>query len=56
MVRDLLTKEDYMIRINLKDAYLVIPDSSAMPPFSMFLLGDQDYKFVCLSFGLAWWW
>jgi len=44
VVRDLLTKEDYMTRIDLKDAYLVIP---AVPPSATFPLGEPGLR-VCL--------
>ena len=53
VVRDLLTKEDYMTRIDLKDAYLVIPIHQQYHHLLRFRWEDQDYKFICLPFGQA---
>jgi len=42
VVRDLLIKEDYMTRIDLKDAYLVIPISQQYHHLLRFCWEDQD--------------
>jgi len=53
VVRDLLAKGDYLMRINLKDAYLVIPIHQQFHKFLCFRWEGQDFEFVCLPFGLA---
>ena len=53
VVRDLLAKGDYLTRINLKDAYLVIPIHQQFHKFLRFRWEGQDFEFVCIPFGLA---
>ena len=50
MLRDLLRKGDYLIKIDLKDAF---PLSQEHQKFIRFLWEETLYEFTCLPFGLA---
>ena len=51
MVRDLLRKGDFMVKIDLKDAYFTVP--LAHQKFVRFSWEGTLYEFACLPFGLS---
>ena len=53
MLRDLLRKGDFMVKIDLKDAYFTMPVWRNHQKFLRFVWKETMYKFVCLPFGLA---
>ena len=53
VVRDLLQKNDWMTRIDLKDAYFSIPIHSEYQKFLRFRWEKKSFQFTCLPFGLA---
>ena len=52
-VKDLLRRGDYMVRIDLKDAYFAIPICTQHRKYLRFCWRGQTYEFTCLPFGLA---
>ena len=53
MLRDLLRKEDYLVKIDLKDAYFIrtgLEKSSKIPSF---VWKETMYEFACLLFRLS---
>lgn len=53
VVRDLLLKNDWMTRIDLKDAYFTIPINPIHWKYLRFKWLARTYQFTCLPFGLA---
>ena len=53
MVRDLLRKGDFMIKIDLKDAYFTVPLCQEHQTFVRFNWEGTLYEFACLPFGLS---
>ena len=53
LLRDLLQPNDWMGKIDLKDAYFVIPIWENHQKFLRFLWKDSVMEFACLPFGLA---
>ena len=53
LLRDLLQPNDWMGKIDLKDAYFVIPIWENHQKFLRFLWKDSLMEFACLPFGLA---
>ena len=53
MVRDLLRKRDFMIKIDLKDAYFTVPLCEEHQKFVRFNWEGTLYEFACLPFGLS---
>lgn len=53
MLKDLLKKGDYMVKIDLKDAYLTVPIWQNHQKYLRFLWRDSLLEFACLPFGLA---
>jgi len=53
MLKDLITKGDYMIKIDLKNAYLTVPVGESHQKFLRFRWRDTLLEFSCLPFGLA---
>jgi hypothetical protein len=53
IVRDLLQKNDWMTRIDLKDAYFSIPINPQYQNFLRFKWQTRAYQFTYLPFGLA---
>jgi len=47
----LLSQNDYMASIDLKDAYFLIPVHSEFRKFLRFRFNDKLYQFTCLPFG-----
>lgn len=52
-VRGLLRKNDWMVKVDLKDAYLTVPIHPSHHKFLRFLWRDRIFEFNCLTFGLA---
>ena len=53
VVKDLLQKNDWMMRIDLKDAYFLIPIDPLHQKFLGFKWQGKSFQFTCLPFGLA---
>ncbi|XP_078539321.1 uncharacterized protein LOC144824100 [Lissotriton helveticus] len=53
LLRDLLQEGDWMVRLDLKDAYLTIPIFAPHRRFLQFQWGQQVYEFASLPFGLS---
>lgn len=53
MLKDLLRKGDWMVSIDLKDAYQLVPIAENHRKFLRFVWEDQLYEFQCLPFGLS---
>lgn len=53
MLRDLLRKGGYLVKINLKDSYLAVPIWKGHQKYLRFLWKDTMLEFACLPFGLA---
>ena len=53
MLRDLLRKGDFMVKIDLKDAYLTVPIRKNHQTFLKFVWKEAMYEFACLPFWLA---
>jgi len=53
MALNLITKGDYMISIDLKDAYFNIPIFAPHRKYLRFIWKDQRYEFTCLPFGYS---
>ena len=51
-LKSLLNKEDYMINLDLTDAYLTVPIHPDSQRFLRFLFGDKTYEFTAMPFGL----
>lgn len=52
-VRQLIHRGDWMVKLDLKDAYLSVPISLEHQPFLCFRWRNMCYKFTCLAFGLS---
>ena len=52
VVKGLLRKNDWMVKLDLKDAYLSVPMSSPHRRFLRFEWRQQIWEFNCLPFGL----
>ena len=53
MLRDLLRKEDYLVKMDLKDAYFTVPVWKNHQKFLRFVWKETMYEFACLPFGLS---
>ena len=52
MLRDLLKRDDQRTKVDLKDAYFMIPILSTDRPVLHFFAYDHHFQFTCLPFGL----
>ena len=53
MLKHLIQKGDWMIKIDLKDAYFTVPIDLPHQPLFRFIDGGTRYQFTCLPFGLG---
>lgn len=53
LLRDLLRPGDWMVRLDLKDAYLTVPIFPPHRRFLQFLWGGECFEFTTLPFGLS---
>ena len=53
VIRDILQKDDWMVSIDLKDAYLSVPVAKEDRRFLRFRWKGTLYEFQCLPFGLS---
>ena len=53
MLKDMLKAGDWMAKIDLKDAYFMIPMAQEDREFLRFQWKDKTYQFNCLPFGLS---
>ena len=53
MLRDLLKQDDYLVKIDLKDAYLTVAIWKSHQKYLRFLWKGTLHEFACLPFGLA---
>jgi hypothetical protein len=51
-LKSLLNKGDYMINLDLTDAYLTVPIHPVSQKFLRFLFGNETYQFTAMPFGL----
>lgn len=52
-VRFLLREGDWMVKVDLKDAYLTVPIHPSHQKFVRFQCQGRIFEFTCLAFGLA---
>ena len=53
LVRDLLQREDWLTRIDLKDTYFAVPIHQKHRKYLRFMWKGKAYEFQCLPFGLS---
>ena len=51
-LKDLLKKNDWMTKVDLKDAYFMIQIQATDRPVLRFFARERSYQFTCLPFGL----
>ena len=52
-LRELILPGDFMIKLDLKDAYFSIPIHTTQQRFLSFMWEGQSYQFTCLPFGFS---
>lgn len=52
-VKSLVRKGDWLVKLDLKDAYLTVPVLPAHQKFLRFVWRKRTYQFSCLAFGLC---
>ena len=52
-LRHLIMKGDWMVKLDLKDAYLTVPVHKDFHDFLQFVWEGEVFQFTCLCFGLA---
>ncbi|XP_044128788.1 uncharacterized protein LOC122922292 [Bufo gargarizans] len=53
LLRDLLIPGDWMVKLDLKDAYLTVPIAASSRDLLRFLWKGEVWRFTCLPFGLS---
>jgi len=53
MLKDLLKEGDFMCKLDLKDAYFIIPIKQNCRKYLRFLWKERVFEFLCLCFGLG---
>ncbi|XP_044146965.1 uncharacterized protein LOC122935270 [Bufo gargarizans] len=53
LLRDLLLKGDWMVKLDLKDAYLTVPVEESSRDLLRFKWKGEIWRFTCLPFGLS---
>ena len=53
ILRDLLRAGDWMTKVDLKDAYFMVPIHEEDRAFLKFSFKERIYQFKCLPFGLG---
>jgi hypothetical protein len=53
MLKNILQKHDFMVKLDLKDAYFCVPINPKDRPFLRFQWEEILYEFTCLPFGLS---
>ena len=53
LLKHIIQEKDFMIKIDLKDAYFCVPMSQQHQPFLRFIWGGTRYQFTCLPLALA---
>ena len=53
LLKDLLQPQDFMVKVDLKDAYFSVPMHKAHQKFLRFRWKDTLYQFQCMPFGLG---
>ena len=52
-LQDLLRQGDWLVKVDLKDAYFTVPVQPDHHPYLRFVIEEMTYQFTCLPFGLA---
>ena len=52
-LKDLINPQDYLVKIDLKDAYLTVPIHTESQPYLKFQWKGKTYQCITLPFGLA---
>ena len=52
-LQDLLRQGDWLAKVDLKDAYLTVPVCPEHQCYLRFTIGEVNYQFTCLPFGLS---
>jgi len=52
-VKSLLQKEDWMIKVDLKDAFFMVPKAKQFHHLLLFKANVESFQFLCLPFGLC---
>ena len=51
-LRTMLSKDDWIVTIDISDAFLTIPLDEELKDYVAFRYQDQTYRFLCMPFGL----
>ena len=52
-LKDLLKSRDWFVKVDLKDAYFIVPIEANHQQYLRFTLEGKNYQFTCLPFGLS---